>query len=65
MHSGDKKCVHNFWLQSLEGRDHGTHGRRLKDNIKMDLREIVLDSSGTDRDWWRALVDRLMHFRVP
>jgi hypothetical protein len=41
-----------------------------EDNIKMDLREIgwgVMDriNLGQDREQWRALVNRVMNFRVP
>jgi hypothetical protein len=45
-------------------------GRRLVDNIKMDLREIGWDGRdwidlAKDRDQWRALVNAVMNFRVP
>jgi hypothetical protein len=40
------------------------------DNIKMDLREIGWGGMdwidpAQDRDWWRALVNMVMNFRVP
>jgi hypothetical protein len=44
--------------------------RRWMDNIKMDHREIGLDSIhcidlAQNRDKWRVLVNRLMNLRVP
>jgi hypothetical protein len=49
---------------------HGRPRRGYKDNIKMDLREIVWE--GVDwilltpgRDKWRALVDVVMCLRIP
>jgi hypothetical protein len=40
------------------------------DNIKIDLREIEWDGIdlidlAQDRDQWRALVNTVIHFRVP
>jgi hypothetical protein len=48
----------------------GRPRRRLKDNIKMDLREVGYGGVGwidvaQDRDRWRALVNAEMKFRVP
>jgi hypothetical protein len=48
----------------------GKPGRRWKDNIKIDLREIGLKDVDwihlvQDRDWWRALVNTEMNLRVP
>ena len=48
----------------------GRPRRRWEDNIKMDLQEV---GSGCgdwmelahDRDTWRALVSKVMNFRVP
>jgi hypothetical protein len=44
--------------------------RRCKDNIKMDLGEIVFGDVdwihlAQDRDRWRALVNTVMSLRVP
>ncbi|PNF14749.1 hypothetical protein B7P43_G08357 [Cryptotermes secundus] len=49
-----------------ESREEGDHWG----NIKMDFREIVWDGTDwidlfQDRDQWRALVNKVMSFRVP
>jgi hypothetical protein len=51
-------------------RSLGRPRRRWVDNIKIDLREIgpeVMDwiDLAQDRDQWRALVNTVMHLRVP
>jgi hypothetical protein len=48
----------------------GIPRRRWVDNIKIDLREIGWDGVDSidmaqDRDWWRALVNMVLNFRVP
>jgi hypothetical protein len=48
----------------------GRPRRRLVDNIKIDLREIVWGGVGwidkaEDRDQWRALVNTVMNIRIP
>ena len=45
-------------------------GRRWEDNIRMDLEEIGITAgncvdSAQDRDYWRALVNAALNFRVP
>jgi len=46
-----------------------TPRRRWEDNIKMDLRGVVGGGDwielAQDRDGWRALVNKVMNFRVP
>jgi hypothetical protein len=60
-----------FWVGKPEGkRPLGRPTRRWKDNIKMDLREIVWGGMdwidlAQDRDQWRALVSTVMNLRVP
>jgi hypothetical protein len=58
----------------LEGKPQGKRPlgrprRKLVDNIKMDLREIVWDGMdwinlARDRDQWRALVNTVMDLRA-
>jgi hypothetical protein len=48
----------------------GRSRRRWVDNIKVDLREIGCDgmyciNMAQDRNRWKALVNRVMKFRVP
>ena len=46
------------------------HRRRWEDNIRMGLREICISTRNRvdmaqDRDYWRALVNASLNFRVP
>jgi hypothetical protein len=48
----------------------GRSRRMWEDNIKMDLREIVIDGANwiqlaQDRIQWRAFVNTVMNLRVP
>jgi hypothetical protein len=48
----------------------GRHRRRWEDNIRLDLREIVIDGANwiqlaQDRVRWRAFVSTVMNLRVP
>ena len=53
------------------GKKHlGRPRRRWEDNIRMDLEEIGINAgnwvdSAQDRDYWRALVNAALNFRVP
>jgi hypothetical protein len=67
----DKRNAHRALLGKGEGKIllKGRR-RRLKDNIKMDLREIGCDGvDGIDldqnRDQWRTLVGTVMYLRFP
>ena len=47
----------------------GRPGRRWEDNIRMDLKEIVINmrnwvGSAQDRDYWRALVNVTLNLWV-
>ena len=51
-------------------RQLGRHRRRWEDNIRMDLEEIGFGmrnwvDSAQNRDYWRALVNVALNFRVP
>ena len=51
-------------------RSFGSPRRRWEDNIIMDLEEIGINAgkwvdSAQDRNYWRALVNAALNFRVP
>jgi hypothetical protein len=59
-----------WWESEKQKRPLGRPKRRWVDNIKMDLREIGWDGviwidMAQDRDQWRAVVNRVLNFRVP
>ena len=67
---GEGKVVHRVLVGKLEGkRPLGRPRHRWEDNIKKDLREVGGGGDwmelAQDRDRWRALVNTVMHFRVP
>ena len=48
----------------------GRTRHRWEDNIRMDVKEIVVNmrnwvDSAQDRDYWRALVNAALNLRVP
>ena len=48
----------------------GRSRRRWEDNIRMDLKEIGINTRNwvdfiQDRDYWRALVDAALDLRIP
>jgi len=59
-----------FWFKNLKGRDHLEDLRlRWKDNIRLDLREIVLECVdwkylAHDRDQWQAVTNMVMNLQV-
>jgi hypothetical protein len=74
-----------LWSENLKERDHSEYlsvdgeiskrplerpRRRWEDNIKLDLREIVIDRANwiqlaQDRVQWHAFVNTVMNIRVP
>ena len=53
-----------------EKRPSGRPRRRWEDNIRMDLKEISINTnnwvnSAQDRDYWRALVNAALNLGVP
>jgi hypothetical protein len=69
--NGEKRNAYRILVGKPEGRNPlGRPRRRWVDNIQMDLRKIEWDRIGwvdlaKDKDQWRALVNRVMYFRVP
>jgi hypothetical protein len=67
----DVRGAHNILVGRSEGRRPlGRPRRRWKENIKIDLGEIVfgfVDWIHLAQDWdrWRALVNKVMNLRVP
>jgi hypothetical protein len=66
-HGGGERCLQDF---GWEGGRKGRPRHMLKDNIKMDLREIVTNGKNWIRlaqdtaQWW-AFVSMVMKLRVP
>jgi hypothetical protein len=69
--NGGKRNAYRLLVGNLEGkRPLGRPRRRWVDNIKMDLIEIGWDGMdwidlAQNRYQWRALVNTVMHLRVP
>jgi hypothetical protein len=69
---GDEECIYDNGGKAGRKETIGRPRRRWVDNIKMDLREILVGWDGIDwidlaedRDQWRALVNTVMKLRVP
>jgi hypothetical protein len=68
---GEKRNVYRLLVGKPDGKNSlGRQRRMWKDNIKMDLLDVglsVVDWIGLaqDRYRWRALVNAVMHLRVP
>jgi hypothetical protein len=68
---GEKRNVYRIFVGKPERkRPVGRSRRRWEDNDKIDLREIGWDGMDSidlaqDRDQWRAVVNMVMHLRVP
>jgi hypothetical protein len=68
---GEGRGVYGVLVGKPEGkRSLGRPSRRREDNIKMALREIVIDGANCirlaqDRVQWRAFVNTVMNFRIP
>jgi hypothetical protein len=68
---GEGRGVYRVLVGRPEGkRPLGRPRRRWKDNIKVDLRELLIDGANRirlalDRFHWRAFVNAVMNLRVP
>jgi hypothetical protein len=68
---GGGRGVYRVLIRRPEGnRPLGRRRRRWEDNIKLDLREILIDEANwirlaQDRVKWRAFMNTVMNLRVP
>jgi hypothetical protein len=70
MRGGDEECLQGSGGKVRKRRPLGSSRRRWEDNIKIDVGEIGWSSMywmdlTQDRDQWRALVNKVIKFRVP
>ena len=65
------RCVFKILTGIFTGkRLLGRLRRRYEDNIRMDVKEIYIDTrnwidSAKDRDYWRAFVNSALSLRIP
>jgi len=69
-YGGEESCIDGLVEKPAGKRPLGKPRRRWKDNIKMDLQYVGCGGMdwielSQDRGRWRALVNAIMHFRVP
>jgi hypothetical protein len=69
-HGGGERCLQVSFGRPESKRPLRRPRRRWEDNIKLDLREIVIDGTNwiqlaQDRVQWRAFVNTVMYLRVP
>jgi len=65
IHERDEKCIQNFWLEILKGRD---HSEVLGIDEKIILDWILGKECGKlwiECIWWLALVNGVMNLWVP
>jgi hypothetical protein len=68
---GDRRTAYSVLVGGLEGRRPlVTPRRRLEDNIRIDLKDIVWEFMDwidltEDRDKWQAFVNMVMYLSVP
>jgi len=71
MYGGEERGAYRVLVEKPEGVcPLGRPRRRWVDNITMGLQEVGCEGMdwielAQDRDWWRALVNAVMNFRVP
>jgi hypothetical protein len=69
-YGGQKRRIQVLVGQPEGKRPLGKPKYRWEDNVKMDLQEVGFGGMywiemAEDRDRWRALVNKVMNFRVP
>jgi hypothetical protein len=60
-----QKCIKMLATKPEGNRYVGIPGRRWKHNILIYCKEIGWEGMAQHKDQWRALVNRVVNFRVP